>query len=52
MDELLDYVARVGAYFKSALADSLIDAYKLGSLAHGGFSNSYSDIDVGAAAEL
>jgi hypothetical protein len=47
MDELLDYVARVAAYFKSALADSLIDAYQLGSLAHGGFSKIYSDIDVG-----
>ena len=47
MDELLDYVARVAAYFKSALADSLIAAYKLGSLAHGGFSKIYSDIDVG-----
>src|SRR3990170_1514103 len=47
MDELLDYVARVAAYFKSALADSLIEAYKLGSLAHGGFSKIYSDIDVG-----
>ena len=26
---------------------SLVEAYKLGSLAHGGFSNIYSDIDVG-----
>jgi hypothetical protein len=47
MDELLVYVARVAAYFKSALADSLVDAYQLGSLAHGGFSKIYSDIDVG-----
>jgi len=47
MDELLDYVARVAAYFKSALAGSLIEAYQLGSLAHGGFSKIYSDIDVG-----
>lgn len=47
MDELLDYVARVAGYFKSELADSLIDAYQLGSLAHGGFSKIYSDIDVG-----
>ena len=47
MDELLDYVARVAGYFKSAFADSLIDAYQLGSLAHGGFSIIYSDIDVG-----
>jgi len=47
MDKLLDYVARVAAYFKSALADSLVDVYQLGSLAHGGFSKIYSDIDVG-----
>jgi len=47
MDELLDYVARVAGHFESALADSVIDAYQLGSLAHGGFSDIYSDIDVG-----
>jgi hypothetical protein len=47
MDELLDYVARVGEYFKSRLGASLVEAYKLGSLAHGGFSSIYSDIDVG-----
>jgi hypothetical protein len=47
MDELLDYVARVAEYFKSRLGASLVEAYKLGSLAHGGFSNIYSDIDVG-----
>lgn len=47
MDELLDYVARVAEYFKSRLGGSLVEAYKLGSLAHGGFSNIYSDIDVG-----
>jgi predicted nucleotidyltransferase len=47
MDGLLDYTARVAGYLKSALADSLIDAYKLGSLAHGGFSKIYSDIDMG-----
>ena len=29
------------------LGSSLVDVYKLGSLAHGGFSNIYSDIDVG-----
>ena len=41
------YVARVAEYFQSRLSASLVDAYKLGSLAHGGFSNIYSDIDVG-----
>jgi hypothetical protein len=47
MNEIIDFVSRVVGYFKSALADSLIEAYKLGSLAHGGFSKIYSDIDVG-----
>jgi len=47
MDELLDYVARVAEHFKSQLGTSLVEAYKLGSLAHGGFSKIYSDIDVG-----
>jgi len=47
MNEITNFVARVAAYFKSALADTLVDAYKLGSLAHGGFSKIYSDIDVG-----
>ncbi|MGE5303766.1 MAG: hypothetical protein ACM3TN_10590 [Alphaproteobacteria bacterium] len=47
MTELLDYVAGVAGYFKSALGDSIIDVYRLGSLAHGGFSKIYSDIDVG-----
>jgi len=47
MDELLDYVARMAGYFKTALADSVIEVYRLGSLAHGGFSKIYGDIDVG-----
>jgi len=41
------YVARVADYFNSALGSALIGVYKLGSLAHGGFSKIYSDIDVG-----
>ncbi|MBI2533447.1 MAG: hypothetical protein HYW03_14725 [Deltaproteobacteria bacterium] len=42
-----DYIARVAEYFHSRLAPSLVEAYKLGSLAHGGFSKIYSDFDVG-----
>lgn len=42
-----DYVSRVAEDFQSKLGATLVDAYKLGSLAHGGFSNIYSDIDVG-----
>ena len=47
MNGITDYVARVAEYFHSFLEPSLVEVYKLGSLAHGGFSNIYSDIDVG-----
>jgi hypothetical protein len=47
MNELSSYVAHVAEHFNSNLSSSLVEAYKLGSLAHGGFSNIYSDIDVG-----
>jgi hypothetical protein len=45
--DIANYVARVADYFNAALGSALVEAYKLGSLAHGGFSNVYSDIDVG-----
>jgi hypothetical protein len=47
MDGLLKYVHRVAEHFESQLGTSLVEAYQLGSLAHGGFSKIYSDIDVG-----
>jgi hypothetical protein len=47
MKDIQNYLARVAEHFKAHLGSSLVDAYKLGSLAHGGFSNVYSDIDVG-----
>lgn len=47
MNEIDHYLARVTEFFESQLGSSLVDAYKLGSLAHGGFSNIYSDVDVG-----
>lgn len=47
MIEIDNFVAGVAEYFHAKLGSSLVDAYKLGSLAHGGFSNIYSDIDVG-----
>jgi predicted nucleotidyltransferase len=46
LEEISNYVALVGRYFASKLGGSLVEAYKLGSLAHGGFSRLYSDIDV------
>lgn len=47
MNELSSFVARVAEHFNSNLGPFLVEAYKLGSLAHGGFSDTYSDIDVG-----
>ena len=44
---ITDYVVRIAEYFHSRLSPSLVEVYKLGSLAHGGFSKTYSDIDVG-----
>lgn len=47
MEDTTAFVNQVAAYFKSQLGNSLVEAYQLGSLAHGGFSSVYSDIDVG-----
>ncbi|MSP40240.1 MAG: hypothetical protein EXR70_17260 [Deltaproteobacteria bacterium] len=47
MSDIESFVATVARHFENRLGPSLVDAYKLGSLAHGGFSNIYSDIDVG-----
>jgi hypothetical protein len=47
MIEIDKFVAAVADFFQMRLGTSLVDAYKLGSLAHGGFSSVYSDIDVG-----
>jgi hypothetical protein len=47
MNDIENFVLRVAEYFQAKLGSSLADAYKLGSLAHGGFSANYSDIDVG-----
>ena len=47
MKEIDDYVGRIAENFKVRLGPSLVEVYKIGSLAHGGFSQIYSDIDVG-----
>jgi predicted nucleotidyltransferase len=47
MQAILDYVRRVAENFRSQLGSSLVEAYRIGSLAHGGFSEIYSDLDVG-----
>ena len=45
--DLENFVVRAAEHFKSQLGGSIVEVYKLGSLAHGGFSSIYSDIDVG-----
>lgn len=47
MNEIDHFINRVARHFEAKLGSALVEAYKLGSLAHGGFSNIYSDIDVG-----
>ncbi|HEX9455194.1 MAG TPA: hypothetical protein VGA27_12560 [Candidatus Binatia bacterium] len=47
MNDVENFVLRVANHFQAKLGTSLVDSYKLGSLAHGGFSAVYSDIDVG-----
>jgi len=47
MQAIVDYVGCVAENFKSKLGPSLVEVYKIGSLAHGGFSQIYRDIDVG-----
>ena len=47
MKEIHDYVTHVAEHFGAQLGPSVVEVYKLGSLAHGGFSQIYSDIDVG-----
>ncbi len=47
MKPISDYVKDVANYFAFELGSALVEAYQLGSLAHGGFSSVYSDIDVG-----
>lgn len=47
MKDIENFVLNVAQFFNAALGSTLVDAYKLGSLAHGGFSVTYSDIDVG-----
>lgn len=47
MKQISDYVRKVACHFASQLDTLLVEAYQLGSLAHGGFSSIYSDIDIG-----
>jgi hypothetical protein len=47
MKQISDYVREVASHFESELGSLLLEVYQMGSLVHGGFSSTYSDIDVG-----
>lgn len=47
MKPISDYVKEISNQFQLKLGSSLVEIYQLGSLAHGGFSSIYSDIDIG-----
>jgi predicted nucleotidyltransferase len=47
----VDCVRRLVPYWQAALGTELLGAYLTGSLAHGGFSRRYSDIDVALVTE-
>ena len=46
MEAITEYALRVARLFDARLGSVLAEAYQLGSLAHGGFSAVYSDIDI------
>lgn len=46
-----DFAATCAAAWQTHLGDGLLGAYLIGSLAHGGFSRRYSDIDVAVITE-
>src|SRR5262249_58629093 len=42
----LDFARKLGSLYRAHLGRRLIGAYVIGSLAHGGVSHPYSDIDI------
>ena len=46
-----DFAATLAPRWQALLGDALLGVYLLGSLAHGGFSRRYSDIDVAVVTE-
>jgi predicted nucleotidyltransferase len=46
-----DFAAALATRWRVRLGDRLLGVYLLGSLAHGGFSRRYSDIDMGVVTE-
>jgi hypothetical protein len=47
----MDFARRIVPFWQAELGSELLGAYLIGSLAHGGFSRRYSDIDMALVAE-
>jgi len=50
-EEAVDFSHRIVPFWQAALGSELLGVYLIGSLAHGGFSRRYSDIDMALVAE-
>ena len=48
----LKFADALASSFRAQLGERLIGAYLIGSLAHGGFSHRYSDIDIALITEI
>jgi predicted nucleotidyltransferase len=48
----LKFADALASLFRAQLGERLIGAYLIGSLAHGGFSRRYSDIDIALITEV
>jgi predicted nucleotidyltransferase len=46
MAAAVDFARRIVPFWQAALGSELLGIYLIGSLAHGGFSRRYSDIDM------
>jgi predicted nucleotidyltransferase len=47
----IDFAHRTVTYWQAELGSELLGVYLMGSLAHGGFSRRYSDLDLGVVTE-
>jgi hypothetical protein len=47
----MDFARRIVPFWQAELGSELLGAYLIGSLAHGGFSRRYSDIDMALVTE-
>src|SRR5262249_12521082 len=47
----VDFARHIVPFWQAALGSELLGAYLIGSLAHGGFSRRYSDVDMALVTE-